>query len=291
MPEQRAAAAARADLSAVTTPWGLIARILRPGAGRLAVAVVALGMAAVVHMLLPWFLARIVDEGLIAHDRGALLSWSLGMFAVSLVNPLCYVIGYRQMALAEAEAQRRTADCLTDRLGERAARNGCRPTAGDMVNLVTGDSQATAAMYSTFGHGAMNLIAFLLGTVLVWRIDPLLGVTLGLGVVVTTLIAGPLLGRLQRRQLDYRDELADLTAQAADLTAGLRVLRGIGGEQWFLQRYRLQSQRLRDTAYQVTDPSSWVQALQQAVPLVYLAAVTWLGARLGPVSKSVRAIR
>lgn len=263
-----------------TTPWGLIAWILQPAAARLALAVVALGAAAVVHMLLPWFLGRVVDEGLVAHDRDALITWSLGMFGVALINPLCYVIGYRQMALADAEAQRRTSDRLTSRLGEQAGRDGQRVAASDIVNLVTGDNQATASMADTIGHGAMNLIAFTLGTVMVWRIHPWLGVTLALGVVATTLIAGPLLGRLQRRQSTYRDELADLTGQAADVTAGLRVLRGIGGEQTFLLRYRRQSQQLRDSAYRMSDSSSWIQALQQAVPLTYLAAVTWLGARL-----------
>jgi ABC-type multidrug transport system fused ATPase/permease subunit len=277
---QRDAAAARADLSAATTPWGLIARILRPGVGRLAIAVVFLGAAAAVHMVLPWFLAQIVDKGLVAHDRDALLSWSLGMFLVSLINPLCYVIGYRQMALGQAEAQRRTADRLTDLLGEHADRNGHQAAAGDMVNLVTWDNQATASMYTTVGHGAMNLIACVLGTVLVWRINPWLGATIGLGVVATTLIAGPLLGRLQRRQQDYRGKLAELTIQAADVAVGLRVLRGIGGEHRFLQRYRQHSQQLRDSAYRVTDSNAWVQALQAAVPLAYLATVTWLGARL-----------
>lgn len=268
------------DLAAATTPWGLIRRVLRPGTGRLVAAVTALAVAAVVHMVLPWFLARIVDDGLVPGNRSALLAWSLGMFAVSLVNPLAYVIGYRQMALAEAEAQRRIARRLTERLCARAGRDGRRVPAGDVVNLVTGDSHATASTFSTAGHGAMNLVAFVLGTVLVWRIHPWLGVTIALGVVATTLIAGPLLGMLQRRQRDYRDELAGLTAQAADVTAGLRVLRGIGGEERFLRRYRRQSRQLRNSAYRVTDPNSWTQALQQAVPLAYLAAVTWLGARL-----------
>lgn len=267
-------------LRGTTTARGLIGQVLRPGVRRMAVAEVALAAAAVVHMVLPWFLARIVDRGLIAGDRGALLSWSLGMFAVSLINPVCYVIGYRQMALAEAEAQRRTAEWLTDRISAQAGRGEPRLTSGEIVNLVTIDNQATASMYSTLGHGAMNLVASVLGTILVWRINPWLGITIVLGVVATTLIAGPLLSRLQRRQRDYREELADLTGQAADVTAGLRILRGIGGERRFLQRYREQSQRLRESAYRVTDPNSWVQALQQAVPLAYLAAVTWLGARL-----------
>ncbi|MFE9609919.1 ABC transporter transmembrane domain-containing protein [Streptomyces sp. NPDC006012] len=280
MPVQRNAAATGAGLVAAGSPGRLIAWVLRLQAGRMAVAVIALAAAAVVHMVLPWFLARIVDEGLIAGDRDALISWSLGMFAVSLVNPLCYMLGYRQMALAEAEVQRRIADSLTDRVSRQTGQEGQRSAAGDMVNLVTGDNQATASMCSTFGHGMMNLIAFVLGTVLVWRIHPSLGITLGLGVVATTLIAGPLLGRLQRRQQDYRQELADLTGQAADVTAGLRVLRGIGGERRFFERYRRQSRRLRDSAYRMTDSSSWVYALQQTVPLAYLASVTWLGARL-----------
>jgi ABC-type multidrug transport system fused ATPase/permease subunit len=263
-----------------TTPWQLVVRTLRPGAGRLAVAVVALGTAAAVHMVLPWFLSRIVDEGLVGHDRGALLAWSGGMFAVSLINPVCYVIGYRQMALAEAAAQRHTADRLADQLSARADWGERQIPAGDLVNLVTSDNESTASMYATVAHGAMNLIAFTLGTVLVWRIHPGLGGVLAVGVVATTLIAGPLLGRLQERQQDYREQLAALTLQAADVTTGLRVLRGIGGEHQFLRRYRRQSQRLKDSAYRVTGPSSWIQALQQAVPLAYLAAVTWLGARL-----------
>jgi ABC-type multidrug transport system fused ATPase/permease subunit len=202
------------------------------------------------------------------------------MFAVSLINPVCYIIGFRQMALAQAAAQRHTADRLADQLSARAERDERQIPASDLVNLVTSDNESTASMYSTVGHGAMNLIAFTLGTVLVSLINPWLGGVLAVGVVATTLIAGPLLGRLQQRQRDYRDELAALTLQAADVTTGLRVLRGIGGEYQFLRRYRRQSQRLMDSAYRVTGPSTWIQALQQAVPLAYLAAVTWLGARL-----------
>ncbi|MEU3660935.1 ABC transporter ATP-binding protein [Streptomyces sp. NPDC032940] len=283
MPAERAAPTVREALAEATTPWQLIAGLLRPVTGRLAVAVLALAAAAAVHMVLPWFLGRIVDEGLTAGDRGALLSWSLGMFAVSLLNPVCYTLGYRQMALAEAETERRTAECLTERLGERADEHDGdeeQPEAGDVVNLLTGDSQATASMCSTLGHGAMNVIAFALGTVMVWRIHVWLGVTLAVGVLATTFVAGPLLGRLQGRRQGYRDELADLTRQAGDVTAGLRVLRGIGGEQRFLGRYRAQSRRLRDAGYRMTSSSSWVQALQQAVPLAYLAAIMWIGARL-----------
>ena len=45
-------------------------------------------------------------------------------------------------------------------------------------------------------------------------------------------------GRSSRARRDQRDRSAQLTALGADIVAGLRVLRGIGGEQAFLARYR-----------------------------------------------------
>ena len=259
-------------------PWKLMGRSLRPAAGRLTIAVAALMVAAVVHMTVPWFLARVVDEGIVLGDRTALVTWALAMLAIALVNPVAYVIGFRQMSLAEAAARRRTAEHLTDRVSGEHTDGRVSP--GEIVNLVTDDNETTASLHSTVGHGLMNLTAFALGTALVWLINPWLGLTIGLGVLATAVIAGPLLSRLQQRWSDYRDSLAGLTGQAADLVSGLRVLRGVGGEGRFLERYRRRSSQLRDSAYRVTDPSSWVQALQQAVPLAYIAAVTWIGARL-----------
>ena len=51
---------------------------------------------------------------------------------------------------------------------------------------------------------------------------------------------------LQARQTDQREEAGQLTALGADTVAGLRVLRGIGGEQAFLHRYGSRSRELRD---------------------------------------------
>ncbi|SNC64792.1 ABC-type multidrug transport system, ATPase and permease component [Kytococcus aerolatus] len=247
---------------------------------RLVAAVCALAVASVVHMVLPWFLGRIVDEGLLAGDRGALIGWSVGLFGVSLLNPLFYVMGYRQMGLAEAEVERRLAEELASALtvSRRPGRVSRAP--GDVVTLLSTDGRDVAALCSTVGHGVMNVVAFTLGTVMVWRIDPVLGGVLLVGVVAATGIAGPLLGRLTGHQQGYRSELAELGRQANDLVSGLRVLRGIGGEGQFLARYTAQSKSLRGAAHRMTVSGTWVQALQQAVPLAYLAVITWVGARL-----------
>ena len=64
-----------------------------------------------------------------------------------------------------------------------------------------------------------------------------------IGVPVMTSPSRPAHRPLHRRQHAYRDQQGDLITRAADIVAGLRVLRGIGGEQVFAARYRAESQR------------------------------------------------
>jgi len=61
--------------------------------------------------------------------------------------------------------------------------------------------------------------------------------------------------------------------------AGLRVLRGVGGEQTFLTRFREQSQRVRLAGVEVARVQSVLDAAQVLLPGIFVVIVTWLGAR------------
>ena len=56
----------------------------------------------------------------------------------------------------------------------------------------------------------------------------------------------PLLRPLHRRQQVERSRNSELTSLATDIVAGLRILRGIGGEQTFGANYDRQSRSARD---------------------------------------------
>ena len=66
-----------------------------------------------------------------------------------------------------------------------------------------------------------------------------------LGVPVLMAVVSLLIRPLHRRQQAYREQQGRLTGRAADLVAGLRVLRGVGGEEVMSGRYRAESQPLR----------------------------------------------
>lgn len=261
------------------TPGALVRGLLRRRAGALAVVVVLLAVAAVAQLAVPAFLGRVVDDGLVAGDTAALWRWATTMLLVALLNPAAYAVAFRLMTVQEALVHREVAERVTTRTTAHPDTRG-RADAGETVNVVTDDAAAVASLVPTVGHAVMNLVAFVLGVTLVWAIHPALGVAAGVGVLATTVVAGPLLAGLEQRWTRYRSSMSATTDQAADVMAGLRVLRGLGGEEHALARYRAHSRRLLASSYDLARVSSWVQALQQSVPLVYLAVVTWVGARL-----------
>ncbi len=93
------------------------------------------------------------------------------------------------------------------------------------------------------------------------------------------LVMGPLLRPLQARSANERQMRSDLSNTGTDIVGGLRVLRGIGGEQVFLARYRRESQATRTAAVRVAQLQSVLDALQVFLPGTFVVLVVWLGAR------------
>ncbi|MFC3492497.1 ABC transporter transmembrane domain-containing protein [Glycomyces rhizosphaerae] len=262
------------------TPLRLLVDLARPHTGRIALGSMFFLLAGGTSMAQLWMLGRVVDEGLIARDGGDFAFW-LGLMAIAVTaQPTFWVLGYRQFNRAAAVNQQVIVERLTDHLNTAGTGVRGRVSAGELVNLPSEDMRKAAHTVTEIGFLVNNLAMFIIGSALVWSIHPLLGGIVVAGSVVTALVAGPLLKRLQRRQADYRDMIGGLTAQAADIVGGLRVLRGIGGDLLFTARYKDQSTALRDRGYAVANSSSWIHALRNSMPIVFVAVITWVGALL-----------
>ena len=95
------------------------------------------------------------------------------------------------------------------------------------------------------------IVSFFLVSVILLQTSVTLGLVVLIGVPLLMLVVGPLLGPLQRRSAHQRHLMGDLSNTASDIVGGLRVLRGIGGEQVFHDRYRRESQTTRRAGVQV----------------------------------------
>lgn len=130
------------------------------------------------------------------------------------------------------------------------------------------------------GPGFGSVIAYLVVAGLLLSVSVSLALVVLLGVPVIAVLVGPLLGRLRGAEAVYREQQGGLTARIGDLSGGLRVLNGLGGKQLFADSFRRDSGELTGQGYRVGAVTSWVQALGVGLPMVFLALVTWLAARL-----------
>jgi ABC-type multidrug transport system fused ATPase/permease subunit len=150
---------------------------------------------------------------------------------------------------------------------------------GDVVSVGATDTTAIARGVDITARLSGAVVTFALVAVLLLTASTTLGLVILIGVPAFSLVLGPLLRPLHARQQKQREEVGELTSLGADTVAGLRVLRGIGGEEVFVARYREQSQRVRATGVEVARSQSLLDATQMLVPGTFVVLVTWLGAR------------
>lgn len=275
-----AGAAAPSPAVPPASPGRYLVRVARAQTKRVALGFVLLGVSGTAWILLPWVVSRIVDEVIAAGSVAPLAVWAAPLIVTALASSWVFAAGHRFLFMAESHSRVATVHRISDHLNE--AGDGVRGaiSPGEMVNLSTEDAHKTGTFIFQLGFGWLGLVMLTVASIVLWSSHPVLGATAGGGSILIGFIAGPALSRLQRRQFDYRERTAAVTGQASDVVGGLRVLRGVGGEEQFSRRYRSVSGDLRESGYRVATADSWIQALRTGLPLALIAAVTWIGARL-----------
>ncbi|MEU9877446.1 ABC transporter ATP-binding protein [Streptomyces phaeochromogenes] len=155
-----------------------------------------------------------------------------------------------------------------------------RVAAGEIVAVSTGDVEKIGwfvEAVSRFTAAAVTIVVVCVALVVY---QPALGIVVAVGVPVLALAVLPLLPRATRRADFQREKAGHATELASDTVAGLRVLRGIGGEELFLDRYRRASQEVRHAAVRSARMWALISAIQVLLPGLLLIVVIWHGVNL-----------
>ncbi|MEV0019366.1 ABC transporter ATP-binding protein [Streptomyces tendae] len=227
----------------------------------------------------PYLMARAVDHGLEPGDMGALAGWTGAMVAVGGVNAWLGVMRHRTMTKVRMDANFRTVKVVVGHATRLGAALRGQVGAGEVVTIGVGDVQTISTSLTAVGPGVGAIVAYAAVGGLMLSVSTRLALVVLLGVPVLGLLLGPLMGRLQGREAEYRERQSVLTARIGDLAGGLRVLNGLGGKGLVADAFHRDSGRLREQGYRVGAVTSWIQALGVGLPMLFLALVTWLGAR------------
>ncbi|MCA1222395.1 ABC transporter transmembrane domain-containing protein [Streptomyces sp. 8L] len=228
----------------------------------------------------PYLLSRAVDDGLRSGDDRAVARWAAALLGVGLASAWLSIMRHRTMTRARNDSALRTVRSVVRQSVRLGATLPHRLTAGEVLAIGIGDVAAIADVMTIAGPGVGAVMCTVAVAVVLLSVSPLLGAVVLIGVPALVLALGPLLNRLRGAQSAYRERQGELTMSVADIAGGLRVLAGLGGKEAYGRRHRRGSRALLADGYRVASVASWIDAIAVGLPALFLAAVTWLGARM-----------
>ncbi len=229
--------------------------------------------------VMPAVIGRAIDRGVAARDGSALLAYAGLMLLVGLVQAASGIARHRFAVTNWLVAAYRTVQLVARQSVRLGAALPRRASTGEVVAIGTTDLSHLGQVMDVSARFVGAIVAFVVVAVLLLQTSVTLGLVVLVGVPVLMLLVGPLLRPLQRRSDAQRGLMGELSTTAADIVSGLRVLRGVGGEDVFLARYRTRSQEARAAGVAVARLQSLLDALQVFLPGVFVVVVVWLGAR------------
>ncbi|MFZ5846142.1 MAG: ABC transporter ATP-binding protein [Actinomycetota bacterium] len=233
----------------------------------------------VAQAVMPAVIGRAIDEGIAAKDTGALVLWTGTMLGIGLVQAAAGIMRHRFAVTNWLTTAYRTVQLVARQAVDLGATLPKKVATGEVVAIGTSDLSHLGNAMDITARAAGALVSFLVVAVILLRTSVTLGLVVLLGVPLLLVAVGPLLKPLQRRTLAQREMMGQLSNLATDIVSGLRVLRGIGGERVFHDRYARESQRVRAAGVRVGRLQSVLDALQILLPGVFVVVVVWLGAR------------
>ncbi|MDB1090098.1 ABC transporter ATP-binding protein [Streptomyces sp. ACA25] len=202
------------------------------------------------------------------------------MFAIAVVTTIADTALHRAAVTNWITAAARVQQLLarhTAALGSRLTR---RVAAGEVVAVSTGDVEKIGWFVESFSRFAAAVMVTLGVCAGLLVYEPRLGLLVVAGITAVVLTVFPLLPAATRRADHERTKSGRATELASDTVAGLRVLRGIGGEELFLERYRRASQEVRTASVHSARMWAMIEAVQVVMPGLLLLAVVWQGTQL-----------
>ncbi|MFI9627993.1 ABC transporter transmembrane domain-containing protein [Streptomyces sp. NPDC052042] len=217
-----------------------------------------------------------------AVDRsGARLAWAGGLVAaLGVLLALGDTMLHRTAVTNWITAAARVQQLLARKTAELGSALTRRVAAGEVVAVSTGDVEKIGWFVEALSRFIAAVAAIVLICTALVVYLPSLGVLVTLAVPLLALAVLPLLPRATRRADVQREKAGRATELASDTVAGLRVLRGIGGEELFLGRYRRASQEVRRAAVHSARMWSLISAVQVLLPGVLLICLVGYGAAL-----------
>jgi putative ABC transport system ATP-binding protein len=230
--------------------------------------------------MVPVVIGVIIDEAVATGSSGTLLRWLLVLAALFFALSTCYRNSARITdGAGEQAAHRLRLDLGARVLDPRGGADAGR-LPGELTAIATGDAKRVGAVAAALPYGISAVAGLAISAVALLRISVPLGLLVLLGIPPLLWLGHRISRPLERRSEVEQERAAHASGVAADLVAGLRVLKGIGAEPAAVSRYRRTSQDSLAAALRAARSRAWHDGAILALTGIFIAVIGLVGAHL-----------
>ncbi|WP_433405180.1 ABC transporter ATP-binding protein [Streptomyces sp. CA-146814] len=230
--------------------------------------------------LVPVLIGIIVDRAVVRPDGGALAVWLVVLAVVYAMLSYGFRFGARAgERAAEQAAHQLRLDVVRRVLAPHGGAEAGRPP-GALVNVATEDARRVGALNMALTLGIAAVVGVVAGAVLLLRASVPLGLLVLIGAPFLMALGHYLARPLEHRSQAEQERAAHASGVAADLVAGVRVLKGLRAERAAVARYRSTSQASREANVRAARAAALQTGLMLTLTGAFIALVALVGGRL-----------
>jgi len=270
---------ASADVPDTRTPTAFMGWLVRQQ-GMLVVASLSVALIWTIPQAVgPWIIGRAIDSGIATGHPGASTGWLVLLAVVTVIGAASGVAYHTLVVRQWLIALYGTTMLVTRKTLQLGHVSSRRVPTGEVLSVSGSDSDQFGAFFEVGSRAVSQLVAYLVVAGIVLATSVRVGVLVLLAAPLLVLLGAPLLQPMQRWQRIERTRSSALTSMATDIVAGLRILRGIGGEETFGDGYARQSQMVRRAGVRAGWWQAGVEALGVLLSGGFVVALMWVGTR------------
>ncbi|AOZ71913.1 hypothetical protein BK816_00250 [Boudabousia tangfeifanii] len=226
----------------------------------------------------PLILGKMLNDGLAEGFNSNFAFWFLMLVINVLVIGLAWALDQiANMNLAWRMSWWQSFN-LTSRTIDRAIPMTKQVSSGNLVASTMVDSGAIADLLLFLPALTASLITMLVSGAIMLSYSIPLGLLVLLGLPAATLLVSSTAKPLRRRTDEARGALGQLNTVATDAVMGLRVLRGIGGEDKYTAHYQEASRDLTEKGMKVVVFRALMATLRAGMPALFQTTIIAVGA-------------
>ncbi len=227
----------------------------------------------------PYVIGRTIDDGIRAGDPGTTVRLLLVLLGLVLLGVGAGVVYHTLVVRSWLIGMYGPMKLVTRKSTQLGSVLSRRSPTGEVLSVSASDSDEFGGLSQIVSEAVGAFIATLVIAGLVLTTSVPLGLLVLVAAPMIVLLVVPLFRPLQRREETERNRSSELTGLATDIVAGLRILRGIGGERTFGRNYAAQSDRTRRAGVSAGVWQAVVDSSGVLLSGLFLVLLVWLGTR------------